>query len=380
MRDLITLRDELDRIDQKIVKLYEERMDVCQEVGTIKIEMNKQVFDKEREDEKIKKVLEQTKNLDYKVGVAELYSQLLTQSRKLQYQIMVKEGITYNHKFHMVENFARAEKKVVFQGSAGAYSEAATKKFFGNQVEKYHVRSFKEAVLEVVSKKAVYGVLPIENSSAGAVFDVYDLLSEVDVTIIGEIIMPINHVLAAGKGANLNTIKEVYSHSQALMQCSDYLDTHKDWEQIKVANTAIAAEKIKKDQNIQQAAICSKEAAKLNELVVLEEQINKSEDNKTRFVIIAGEKIYQKESDKISICFELPHESGSLYRLLSHIIFNGLNMTKIESRPVKNKNWEYKFFVDFSGNLGDAAVENALIGLAQESINFKILGNYQVKL
>lgn len=380
MKDLITLRDELDRIDQEIVKLYEERMDVCKEVGSIKIEMKKQVFDKEREEEKIAKVLELTQNENLKVGVAELYRQLLTQSRKLQYQIMVKEGITYNHNFQAVEKFLRAGKKVVFQGSAGAYSEAATKKFFGDRMEKYHVRSFKEAVQEVVDKKAAYGVLPIENSSAGAVFDVYDLLSEVDVTIIGEIIIPINHVLAASQGASLLTIKEVYSHPQALMQCSDYLGEHKDWEQIKIANTAIAAEKIQKEKNVKQAAICSREAAKLNNLVILEEQMNKSEDNKTRFVIIAGEKIYQEESDKISICFELPHESGSLYRLLSHIIFNGLNMTKIESRPVRNKSWEYKFFVDFSGNLREAAVENALTGLAQESINFKILGNYQVKL
>lgn len=380
MRDLMTLRNELDEIDNQIVKLYEKRMSVCKEVGEIKIGMKKPVFDKDREDEKIAKVIELTKNPDFKIGVEELYSQLLTQSRKLQYQIMVKKGIKYNTEFVPVDEFWSEGKKVVFQGTQGAYSEAATNKFFGDKIEKYHVKSFKDAALEVALGKARYGVLPIENSSAGAVSDVYDLLSEVDVTIIGEIIIPINHVLAVSDGASLDTIKEVYSHPQALMQCSDYLGAHNNWDQIKVANTAVAAEKVKRDKSITEAAICSKEAAQLNGLVVLEDHINKSEDNKTRFIIISGKKIYQNESDKISICFELPHESGSLYRLLSHIIFNGLNMTKIESRPVRNKNWEYKFFVDFSGNLGDGAVENALIGIAEESINFKILGNYQVKI
>ena len=160
------------------------------------------------------------------------------------------------------------------------------------------------------------------------------------------------------------------------MQSARYLDEHRDWQQISVANTAVAAKKVLEDHICTKAAICSAYAAKYYGLEVLVDKVNDSASNTTRFIVVTNQKIFLEDASKISICFEVPHESGSLYHLLSHFIYNDLNMTKIESRPIEGRNWEYRFFVDFDGNMADAAVKNAIRGLREESRNLKILGNY----
>ena len=140
--------------------------------------------------------------------------------------------------------------------------------------------------------------------------------------------------------------------------------------------TPDVAKKMMEDQDTTQAAVCNEYAAELYGLDILAREINDESDNSTRFIIVTNQKVFLKNASKISICFEIPHESGSLYHLLSHFIYNDLNMTKIESRPVEGKSWEYRFFVDFEGNLADAAVKNAIRGLREEALNLKILGNY----
>ena len=160
------------------------------------------------------------------------------------------------------------------------------------------------------------------------------------------------------------------------MQTTRFLDSRSDWQQISVVNTAVAAKKILQDQDKTQAAVCSAYATNLYGLELLQDNINDEMNNSTRFIVVTNQKIFLKKATKISICFELPNESGSLYHLLSHFIFNDLNMTKIESRPIEGRNWEYRFFVDFEGNMGEAAVKNAIRGLREEARNLKILGNY----
>ena len=164
------------------------------------------------------------------------------------------------------------------------------------------------------------------------------------------------------------------------MQTTGFLNDHADWQQISVVNTAIAAQKVVNDGDKTQAAVCSAHAAKIHGLEVLADNINDEPDNCTRFIVVTNQKVYLKHASKISIEFELPHQSGaqsgSLYDLLSHFVYNNINMTKIESRPVKGKQWEYRFFVDFDGSLEDAAVKNALRGLREEATNLRILGNY----
>lgn len=376
MATLEELREQLDVIDNQIVELYESRMMICEKVGDYKIETGRKVFDKKREKEKLSKVTRNAKDEFYGKGLTELFEQLMAQSRKLQYQMLTKKGALGRLPFIGVDALDFEDSRIVFQGTDGAYSQAAMHQFFHKDVNSFHVQTFRDAMEAIEEGSADFAVLPIENSSAGVVNEVYDLLVEFENYIVGEIVLPIEHALAAVEGAALESIERVYSHPQALMQSSRYLDDHREWQQIGAANTAIAAKKILDDQDITQAAICSEHAAKIYGLKVLDSRINYNDSNSTRFIIVTNQKIFLKDAKKISICFEVAHESGSLYHLLSHFIYNDLNMTKIESRPVEGRTWEYRFFVDFEGNMGEGAVKNAIRGLREESKSLKILGNY----
>ena len=376
MRSLEELRNELDRIDSQIIQLYEERMSVCEEVGEIKIEEGRNVFDRNREQQKLAQVTREAKDPFYKKGLTELFEQLMSQSRKLQYQLLTKKGALGRLPFIGVEELDWKNSRVVFQGTDGAYSQAAMHKFFSKDVNSFHVQTFRDAMEAIEEGSADFAVLPIENSSAGMVSEMYDLLEEFENYIVGEVILPINHYLVGTENTTLESIERVYSHPQALVQCSKFLDRHGSWQQIGAANTAVAAKKILNENDPTQAAICSEHAAEIYGLKILEEKINHNHNNSTRFIVVTNQKIFLKKAQKISICFEVAHESGSLYHLLSHFIYNDLNMTKIESRPIEGKTWEYRFFVDFEGNMGDAAVKNAIRGLREESKSLKILGNY----
>lgn len=231
--------------------------------------------------------------------------------------------------------------------------------------------------MEAICKgEADYAVLPIENSSAGIVGENFDLMLEYDNYIVAEQTIKIEHALLGLPDAEISDIRTVYSHPQALMQSVDFLDEHSEWERVSVKNTAVAAKQVVKEQRKDQAAIASEVSAELYGLKILKNNINYSDENSTRFIIVGGKKIRIKGAQKVSICFETAHESGSLYRMLSHFMFNNLNMVKIESRPMKDKSFEYRFFVDLQGNLGDGAVQNALRGLVEESLSMKVLGNY----
>lgn len=374
--DLLKIRDKIDSVDREIVKLFEERMDLCRDVAEFKIENNKQVLDPEREKQKIESIRELTQNEAYQQGLGELFRQIMAMSRKMQYKMLAEYGIMKDVEFEETQSIKKDNLKIVYQGVEGAYAHEAALQYFGEGADAYHVSSWREAMEEVKCKRADYAVLPIENSTAGSVTQVYDLLMEYDNYIVGELLLKVEHALIGLSKAELSDIKKVYSHPQALMQSEGYLYQHKDWQQISVSNTAVSAKKVLEDKDVTQAAIASKRAAKIYGLKILEEDIQDNDLNTTRFVVVGREKVYAKGADKISIVFEISHESGSLYELLSHFIYNNLNMTKIESRPIEGRNWEYRFFLDFTGNLKDAAVKNALRGIDEEAISFKILGNY----
>ena len=231
---------------------------------------------------------------------------------------------------------------------------------------------------EVHEGRADYGVLPVENSSTGIITDVYDLMHLYDNYIVGEYVVKVEHALLGLPGTEIDQIKTVYSHPQGLLQCSRFLDEKPEWEQVSLQNTAVSAQKVLVEQDRTQAAIASPAAAAIYSLSVLKEKISDNDNNSTRFIIIRHKKEYVKGADGISISFELAnaHETGSLYHALGFIIYNSLNMTKIESRPLQGDKWRYRFFIDFDGNIGEAPVQDALRGMAQETINFKILGNY----
>ncbi|MBQ7934306.1 MAG: prephenate dehydratase [Lachnospiraceae bacterium] len=373
--DLLELRDKIDGIDADIVRLYEERMDICKQVAEFKIQNGKRVLDKQRELEKIAKVKSLTNNEFNSHGIEELFEQIMSMSRKLQYQLLAENGCLGKLPFIGVEELDTRKARVVFQGAEGAYSQAAMQEYFGDQIQSAHVDSFRDAMAALDEGSADFAVLPIENSTAGIISEVYDLLVEFENYIVGEQIIKIEHCLLALPGTKVEDIKTIYSHPQSLMQSAKYLNRH-NWQQISMQNNAFAAQKVAKEGDKTQAAVAGAHAASVYGLEILEQGINQEQANSTRFIIVTNQKIFRKDAQKVSICFEVPHESGSLYHMLSHFIYNNLNMTKIESRPIEERNWEYRFFVDFEGNLADSAVKNALRGLREETRSMKILGNY----
>lgn len=376
--DLGELRKELDVIDEQIVELYEKRMEICRQVAEYKISTGKKVFDRVREQEKLSKVSSLTHNDFNSQGIKELFEQIMSMSRKLQYRMLAESGSQGKLPFIGVDSLDTNKARVVFQGAEGAYSQAAMLQYFGdegNGFKSFHVDTFRDAMSAIDEGSADFAVLPIENSTAGIVSEIYDLLVEFENYIVGEQIIRIEHCLLGTPGTQIRDIKTVYSHPQSLMQSAKYLADY-PWRQISMQNNAFAARKVSEDKDRTQAAIAGELAGKIYGLDVLKRGVNDSGTNSTRFIIVTNQKIFRTDAAKVSICFEVPHESGSLYHMLSHFIYNNLNMTKIESRPIEGRNWEYRFFVDFEGNLADGSVKNALRGLRDEARNMKILGNY----
>ena len=373
--DLQEIRKELDVIDRQIVDLYEKRMKLCGDVAEYKISVGKPVYDGEREKQKLEAVRQMTGE-EYRQGASELFTQLMTISRRLQYRLLAEHGQTFDTGFQKIDRIPVEGARVVYQGVEGAYSHEASMAYFGEDADAFHVRTWEEAMRAVEDGRADYGVLPIENSSAGAVSDNYDLLIKYHNCIVAEIFLPVKHALLGVPGESLEQIHTVFSHPQALMQCSEYLNSHGEWSQISVENTAVAAKKVLEEGDPSQAAVASEAAAKLYGLQILKSGINYNKDNVTRFIVVSRNRVYQKDAAKVSLCFELPHRSGTLYNMLSNFIYNNVNMRMIQSRPIPGRNWEYRFFVDIEGRLDEPAVANALKGVSEEAANLRILGNY----
>lgn len=374
--DLEEIRKQLDGIDREMVALFETRMELCREVAEYKIGTGKPVYDGEREQQKIDAVTGMVEGEFLKQAVKELFTQIMTISRNYQYRQMAESGFQAEHTFRPVKSLALSGVRVAYQGVEGAYSHGAALKYFGQEASLYHVATWDDAMKEVEEGRADYAVLPIENSSAGAVTDNYDLLMKYHNYIVAETFLTVNHALLGLPDARTEDIRTVFSHPQALMQCSEFLNANRQWKQISVENTAVAAKKVLEEGDATQAAVASEIAGELYGLKVLSSSINHNKNNTTRFIILSKEAVYREEAEKISLSFELPHKSGSLYNLLSNFIYNGVNMFMIESRPIPGRNWEYRFFVDIEGNLSQASIQNALKGISEEGRNMRILGNY----
>lgn len=377
MKDLSEIRQEIDQIDQKMVALFQERQKLVNEVAEYKLSTAKPVLDVKREQEKLAALTSLAEDAFSKKSIYGLFSQIMALSRMRQYQLLAQRGSVAGSEFAVQEQLAGAGSRIVYQGVEGAYSQMAMQAFFGDAANAFHVETWREAMECIRGGRAEFAVLPIENSSAGIVSENYDLLVEYDHFIVGEQTIKVEHALLGLPGTELEELTCVYSHPQALMQCAEFLEAHKDWERISTPNTAMSTRKVAADGKRNQAAIANPVTAKLYNLAVLKEAINDSSENSTRFLIICKQRIRVPGAGKISICFEIPHESGSLYRILSHFIYNDLNLNKIESRPMKDKCFEYRFFVDFEGNLSDPNVQNALRGVKEEALGLRILGNYK---
>ena len=373
LRELYAQQEEIDR---RIARLIHEHLEMAEEISQYKIENGSKLIDKQADRAMMDRLLADVQTGLEKLGTREILSQLQSVARKRQYQILEERAGSGRLPFIAVDALDTDDVRVVYQGVEGAYSHAAMCRFFGEDVNSFHVDSWREAMEAIADGEADYAVLPLENSSAGIVADNYDLLVNFENYIVGEQVIRCEHVLMGTPDSSLETIRSVYSHPQALAQCAQFLEEHENWTPVSFANTATAARKVAADGDRTQAAIGSAFAARRFGLRILAEHIYYNQANSTRFIIATNQRIFCRDAKRISICFELPHKSGALYSILSHFIYNNLNMTRIESRPIPGRNWEYRFFVDFEGNLGESSVRSALRGIRSDAINLKILGNY----
>ncbi len=374
MIDLWSSREKIDEIDSQIVRLFEQRMQLSMEVAEYKRSVGKPVFDPEREEEKLTAIQAMAESDFNRKAVTDLFKQIMSMSRRLQYRLLDDQE---SLGFTAVEHFpVGKDTRVAFYGEVGSYTEQAMIDYFKTEVNAAPMDTFGEVMQAVKEGRAEFGVLPIENSSTGTLADIFDLLSEYDNYIIGEQLVKIEHNLWALPGAVLDQIQRVYSHKQGLMQCSGFLKNHPLMKQIEGGSTAGCARRVLEEQDITQAAIASKRAGEVNGLMLLQESIHNEDHNTTRFIIISNQRLYDKNAKQTSICFETPHKSGSLYHMLSHFIYNNINMSKIESRPVAGKAFTYRFFVDIEGGLDSPEVMNALHCIQEEAIHMKILGSY----
>jgi chorismate mutase/prephenate dehydratase len=266
---------------------------------------------------------------------------------------------------------------VLYQGEPGAYAEEAAACFFGEETERRRVETWEDIFLALRAGKADYGVIPIENNSTGSINAAYDLLTKYQAFIVGEQIVRVDHCLMAPRGAALDTLREVRSHEQGLSQCEEYLKEHPDWKRVPMLNTAAAAKYVAEQGDVEVAAIGSPRAARLYGLDILAEKINFNAENFTRFVVVSPVMEQREGGDKISATFTLPHESGSLHRIMTVFAVHGINLLKLESRPIVGKSWEYRFFVDLEGSLTDERMDGAIHEMGQLASEFRILGNYR---
>lgn len=372
--DLAESRAKIDEIDKEIVRLFQDRMQVAADVAAYKRSTGKKVFDPKREDEKIEALRALAEDSFNKKGIEDLFRQIMSISRKYQYQML---GPTVNEvPFREVDTLdVDADTRIVCFGEHGAFTEQAMEEVFGKEITAFNKESFREVMEAVANGDAKYGVLPIENTSTGGISDIYDLLVEYDVTVVAEHVIRVEQNLMGLPGTTLNDINMVYSHPQGLMQCAKFFEEHSDIEPKSVASTSGAARKVAEEGDGSHAAIGSKRAAETFGLEVIQPSINYESQNYTRFIIITNQKIFLSDANKLSLCFDIKHQAGALYTVLSSFYYNNLNLTKIESRPIENKTWEYHFFVDVEGNINSPGVGNVLASMREVVSKLSILGN-----
>jgi len=378
MSELEQYRAEIDRIDKELVALWTERTRITDAVGRYKREAGINVLDTSREAALLegKKALVSDRELQR--DVVTLYETILSISRRRQRRL-VDEMDPWVQRYLNEAAFARdpvENPRVLYQGVQGAYTEEAAIRFFGEGVRRENRAKWEQVLEGLKSGEADYGVLPIENSSTGSINQVYDLLAKTGAYIVGEQTVKVDHCLMAPKGATLESIRTVCSHEQGLFQCESYLNQHPEWEQKAVLNTAIAAKSVAESGDVTQAAIGSRHAAQLYGLEILASSINDNDSNYTRFVVASPVMERRPGRNKVSALFTLPHRSGTLHQIMTVFAVAGLNMMKLESRPVPGRNWEYMFFVDFSGDLIQPGMDEVLRELSQAAEGFRVLGNY----
>lgn len=374
MADLLETRKEIDSVDSKLLELFEYRMGLSLEVAEYKKGIGMPVYDSTREKEKLEQVREMAKSQDNREYIVDLFTQIMSISRRAQYGAL--KDFDDSGFISVSEFVAEPMTKIAYYGERGSYTEQAMLEYFKGQGRGIAIGTFEEVMEALKKEEADYGVLPIENSSTGTLSDIFDLLSEYDNYIIGEHVVAIDHCLWGLANVEMSEIKRVYSHGQGLLQCSNFLKQYPHMELVEGGSTASSARRVLEEEDISQAAIASKRAGEAYGLKLLKPSIHNEEHNQTRFIVISNKRNYLETAKRISLCFVLPHRSGALYHILSHFIYNNINLSRIESRPIRGKAFTYRFFVDIEGSLENDEVRNTLYSIKEEALELKILGSY----
>ena len=366
------IRNRIDQIDDQLLTLFLQRMECSRQVAEIKMQQNLPILNAAREEEILSDLSQKAGPFADKVRA--LYATIFDLSRAYQQELMGK-GEALSSLIAGAEHLALPENaRVACQGVAGAYSQQAAAQLFPG-CEPAFFEAWEDVFSALAEDRADFGVLPVENSSAGSVSEVYDLILKYRYFITGAVNLTVDHCLAAKSGTKEEDIRRVFSHPQALAQCSGLIAA-RGYTAVPCANTAVAAQAVAA-QGGDAAALCSPAAAELAGLTVVRRAVQNSKLNHTRFAVISRKLLIPENADKISLCFSLPHTTGSLYRILARFAAQGLNLTKIESRPIAGRAFEYLFYLDFSGSVYRKETERLLCLLSEELPGFSFLGNYR---
>lgn len=370
--DLREIRRDIDRIDNEIKQLFLQRMEVSGWVAQAKMETGDAILKPEREQQVIERLTGDVPE-SLRTEYTAFLKKLMMLSRKYQYHATLQATDCYHIPYIQQEPTVM---HVCYAGVPGSYGEAAAKALYP-EAQLDNRRTFEQVFQAVAEDQNLVGVVPLENSTAGTVDEVYDLLQHYDLSIRRSYVKKVVHCLAGVPGAKLEDITDVYSHPQALAQSSIYLKQH-GMTPHEAVNTAIAAQDIVAQGNKSRAAVCSKEAAQRYGLTILAEGINHSQDNGTRFVAVGHGLLARPADDLISLVFTCPHRSGSLAGVLGIFADYGVNLTEIHSRPDGKNPWNYLFYVDFTGNLLEEDIRTMLYQLTEELPYVRILGSCHV--
>lgn len=369
MKDLDWCRARIDEIDEKLMALFEERMNIVLDVAKYKKANGLPIFHKDREEQVIAKNLNRIKNPKIVSHAEDMLHSLMDISKNYQCEnIGIRENPLAKGK----------EVTIGYQGVPGSFSDEALEKYFGEGYDSKNFEEF-EDVFEALKYKAIdYAVLPIENSTTGSITKNYDLLKKYGFHIVGEVLVKIEHNLIGLKDGTIEDIEEIYSHSQGFEQSSEFLSTLKSSiKKIPYHNTATSVKYVSECKDLKKAAIGSSKAAKLYGLKILKPSINNALENYTRFIIIGRDFESNELCNKITISFTLDNKAGNLYKELKAFSDFNINMRKIESRPIGNGSFDYYFYIDIDGNINDDNINNALKIVEENTKDYRLLGAYK---
>ena len=375
--DLKECRNQIDAIDKNLVQLFVQRMNLSAQIADYKKNNNMPIFVPARERAILQDVAELA-GPDMANYTRVLYSMLFELSRSYQSKCCLESTPLYQQITNSIENtpklFPQAPM-VACQGVEGAYAQIACEKIFKNPFIMYF-KNFNAVFNAIEQGLCQYGILPIENSTAGSVKKVYDLMIKHNFSIVRTFRLKIDHNLLANPGATIDDIKEIYSHEQAINQCSDFLKNHPNIQIIPVENTAVAANMVAQSGRKDVAAISSHACEELYGLQSLADSVQDKGNNRTRFICISKNLEIYPGSDKTSIMMVLPHKPGALYKVLARLYTLGINVIKLESRPIPDRDFEFMFYFDLETSIYSEEFVQLMCELDDLCEEFKYLGSY----